>query len=86
MCVFSVEALAAGFSLQPTVNIQKVTCPLEEGLQEFGVEYLPTDLKKQDGFKRSVQLAREMGIYRQDYCGCEYSQRQKAGGRREEKK
>jgi predicted adenine nucleotide alpha hydrolase (AANH) superfamily ATPase len=41
--------------------------------EEFGVEYLPTDLKKQDGFKRSVQLSKQYGIYRQDYCGCEYS-------------
>jgi predicted adenine nucleotide alpha hydrolase (AANH) superfamily ATPase len=40
---------------------------------EFGIEYVPTDLKKQDGFKRSVKLSKQYGIYRQDYCGCEYS-------------
>ena len=47
-----------------------------EAGEEFGVEYLPTDLKKQDGFKRSVQMTKQYGIYRQDYCGCEYSKRQ----------
>jgi predicted adenine nucleotide alpha hydrolase (AANH) superfamily ATPase len=43
--------------------------------EEFGVEYLPTDLKKKDGFKRSVELSRVHGLYRQNYCGCEYSKR-----------
>lgn len=33
------------------------------------------DFKKQDGFNRSVQLSKELGLYRQDYCGCEFSLR-----------
>lgn len=34
------------------------------------------DFKKQDGFKRSVELARELALYRQPYCGCEFSRRE----------
>jgi predicted adenine nucleotide alpha hydrolase (AANH) superfamily ATPase len=41
--------------------------------EKVGLEYLHTDFKKQDGFKRSVELSRQMGLYRQNYCGCQYS-------------
>lgn len=37
--------------------------------------FLPVDFKKRDGFRRSVTLAKECGLYRQDYCGCEFSRR-----------
>lgn len=42
---------------------------------EFSVEYLDSDFKKQNGFLRSVTLAKELGIYRQDFCGCSFSHR-----------
>jgi len=42
---------------------------------EYGVEFLDMDFKKQAGFQRSVQLSREYGLYRQDYCGCGFSKR-----------
>lgn len=48
----------------------------ETGLEmerEFGVKWLPSDFKKRDGYKRSIELSREYGLYRQDYCGCLYS-------------
>jgi len=38
-----------------------------------GVKYVPFDFKKKDGFRKSVALSRELGLYRQDYCGCEIS-------------
>jgi predicted adenine nucleotide alpha hydrolase (AANH) superfamily ATPase len=41
------------------------------------VEYLPTNFKKQDGFKRSVELSKHQGLYRQDYCGCRFSLKEK---------
>lgn len=40
-----------------------------------GVEFLDIDFRKKAGFQRSVQLSREYGLYRQSYCGCEYSKR-----------
>ena len=42
---------------------------------EFGVKHLPSDFKKQNGYLRSLQLSEEYGLYRQDYCGCEFSAR-----------
>ena len=41
--------------------------------KEFGVNWLPSDFKKREGYKRTTQLAREYGLYRQEYCGCLFS-------------
>ena len=40
---------------------------------QYGVEYLAGNYKKQDGYRRSIELSREYGLYRQDYCGCGFS-------------
>lgn len=40
---------------------------------ECGVEYLFSDFKKHEGYKRSIELSREYDLYRQNYCGCVYS-------------
>lgn len=41
----------------------------------YQVAWLPGDFKKKNGFKRSIELSAEYGLYRQDYCGCAYSKR-----------
>ena len=47
---------------------------LGEHLQDkYGVKFLHADFKKQNGFLRSIEICKELGIYRQDYCGCEFS-------------
>jgi len=40
---------------------------------EYGVSYLYSDFKKKNGYKRSIELSEQYGLYRQDYCGCIYS-------------
>ncbi|MEO0079228.1 MAG: epoxyqueuosine reductase QueH [candidate division WOR-3 bacterium] len=40
-----------------------------------GIEFLEEDWKKRDGFRHSVELSRKLGLYRQNYCGCEFSMR-----------
>lgn len=41
----------------------------------YGVKYLPSDFKKRGGYYESVALSKQYGLYRQNYCGCVYSQR-----------
>lgn len=41
--------------------------------KEIGVKFLVSNFKKQNGYKRSVELAKENNIYRQNYCGCEFA-------------
>lgn len=45
--------------------------------EEYGVPYLLSDFKKKNGYKRSIELSREYDLYRQDYCGCEFSMNQR---------
>lgn len=40
---------------------------------ESGLRFLPSDFKKKDGYLRSIRLSQQFGLYRQDYCGCEFS-------------
>jgi predicted adenine nucleotide alpha hydrolase (AANH) superfamily ATPase len=49
------------------------------------VSYVSFDFKKKDGFRKSVILSKQLGLYRQNYCGCELSQRRRDGGRHSER-
>ena len=44
---------------------------------QYGIPFLPSDFKKKNGYKRSTELSREYGMYRQDYCGCVFSMRER---------
>lgn len=73
-------------SISPMKNALLLNQLGEEIGREFGVAHLPSDFKKKDGYKRSVQLSKEYDLYRQDYCGCAFSkaQRQREKEEREE--
>ena len=47
--------------------------------RRHGVAFLEADFKKKDGFRKSVALSKDLHLYRQDYCGCLYSRRDKKG-------
>ena len=40
---------------------------------KYNIKYLLSDFKKEDGYKRSIELSKKYDLYRQDYCGCLYS-------------
>lgn len=60
-------------SISPLKSASKLNEIGEKLAVEYGVFYLPSDFKKREGYKRSVQLSAEYGLYRQGYCGCVYS-------------
>ena len=64
-------------SISPMKNAPLLNQLGEEIGREFGVAHLPSDFKKKDGYKRSVQLSKEYDLYRQDYCGCAFSKAQR---------
>lgn len=67
------DFFATTLTISPLKNAQKINeigCALGE---EYGVLWLPSDFKKKNGYKRSVELSAEYGLYRQDYCGCAFS-------------
>ena len=60
-------------SISPLKNSQKINEIGIEAAEKFGVKWLPSDFKKKEGYKRSIELSREYNLYRQNYCGCVYS-------------
>ena len=75
-------------SISPLKNAKALNEIGEELGRQYGVAHLPADFKKKEGYKRSILLSREYGLYRQDYCGCVYSrlerERQKQQGKKGE--
>ncbi len=62
-------------SVSPHKN-SKMINEIGYSLQEkYNIPYLYSDFKKKEGYKRSIVLSKEYNLYRQDYCGCEYSLR-----------
>ncbi len=43
---------------------------------EYGIAHLPSDFKKRNGYKQSIELSKEYDLYRQNFCGCVFSKRQ----------
>lgn len=60
-------------SISPMKNAEKLNEIGNKVGAEYGVSYLQSDFKKKNGYKRSIELSKEYGLYRQDYCGCEFS-------------
>jgi predicted adenine nucleotide alpha hydrolase (AANH) superfamily ATPase len=64
------------FTTTLTVSPHKSAAVINRVGEEIGGEkFLTRDFKKQEGFKRAMALAKKWALYRQDYCGCPYSQR-----------
>ncbi len=70
-------------SISPLKNAAKLNEIGGRLSAEYGVPYLYSDFKKKNGYRRSVELSAEHGLYRQDFCGCVYS-RQEAEQRKKE--
>ncbi len=62
-------------SISPYKNALKLNEIAEELSEIYSVKNLPSDFKKKEGYKRSIQLSKEYDLYRQDYCGCIFSKR-----------
>ncbi|MDO4262480.1 MAG: epoxyqueuosine reductase QueH [Eubacteriales bacterium] len=71
------DYFATTLSISPMKNAEKLNEIGEELGALLGVRWLPNDFKKKNGYKRSTELSREHGLYRQDYCGCVFSYRER---------
>ncbi|MBU5488344.1 epoxyqueuosine reductase QueH [Clostridium sp. MSJ-8] len=64
-------------SISPYKNAKKLN---EIGInlsQEYNIQYLFSDFKKKNGYKRSIELSKQYNLYRQDYCGCVFSKQER---------
>lgn len=72
------DYFATTLTISPLKNAAKINEIGERLAKEYGVKWLPSDFKKKNGYKRSVELSAEYGLYRQDYCGCAFSKAERA--------
>ena len=64
------DFFATTLTVSPHKNAPRINALGERLGAEQGVAWLPGDFKKRDGYRRSVALSREYGLYRQAWCGC----------------
>ena len=74
------EYFSTTLSISPYKNsdwINEIGVDLEKEIRKQGKDltFLFSDFKKKNGYKRSIELSEEYGLYRQDYCGCVFSKR-----------
>lgn len=62
-------------TISPLKNVALLNEIGEKIASEEGIRFLPSDFKKKNGYKHSVELSAKYGLYRQDYCGCVFSKR-----------
>ena len=62
-------------SISPLKSAEKLNETGEQAEAVYGVKHLPSDFKKKNGYKRSLELSKEHNLYRQNYCGCVFSVR-----------
>lgn len=67
------DIFSTTLTVSPHKNSKLIFSLADEIADSVGVRFLPRDFKKHDGFLRSCELSRQLGIYRQGFCGCEYS-------------
>ncbi|MBQ7109008.1 MAG: epoxyqueuosine reductase QueH [Clostridia bacterium] len=60
-------------SVSPLKNAALLNNIGESLSKKYNIKYLPSDFKKREGYKRSIELSKEYNLYRQNYCGCIYS-------------
>ena len=67
------EYFCSTLTISPLKNAEKLNEIGETLTEIYPVKHLPSDFKKRNGYKRSIELSREYGLYRQNYCGCAFS-------------
>ena len=77
------DYFTTSLTISPMKNAARLNEIGEALGEKYGVPFLPSDFKKKNGYKRSIELSQKFGLYRQNYCGCVYSRRD--AGRREDR-
>ena len=76
---YGFEAFATTLTLSPLKNAEWLNGIGAAAQEKTGVRYLYSDFKKQGGYLRSIELSKQFDLYRQNYCGCSFSKKGRAG-------
>ena len=69
------EYVCTTLTISPLKSAENLNRIGEETATRYGVKWLPSDFKKKNGYKRSIELSNEYNLFRQNYCGCVFSKR-----------
>ena len=75
------DYFATTLTISPLKNAEKINEIGQQLASEYGVDWLPSDFKKKNGYKRSIELSAEYELYRHDYCGCAFSKAERERGK-----
>lgn len=67
------DIVTTTLSISPHKNAEFINLTGENLEKKYKIKYLHADFKKENGFLRSTQIAKQVNMYRQNYCGCEFS-------------
>lgn len=70
-----IKNLTTSIVISPHKNFQKISEIGMKVAKLYGINYLAIDFKKKDGFLKTNQISKNLGLYRQNYCGCKFSMR-----------
>lgn len=69
----AIENMTTSIVISPHKNFELISKLGKTMSEKYGINYLDIDFKKKDGFLKSNTIAKELGLYRQNYCGCQFS-------------
>lgn len=72
-CNNNINEFTTSIAISPHKNYTKLTETGKKIAVKYGLKYLSTDFRKKDGFLKTNKISRELHLYRQNYCGCEFS-------------
>lgn len=70
-----IEEFTTSMVISPHKNYEKLTQIGEVIAKEFGLKYLSTNFRKQDGFLKTNNISKSLNLYRQNYCGCKFAKK-----------
>ena len=68
-----IDSFTTSIVISPHKDFKKLTEIGENIAKEYDLKYLAVDFKKKDGFLKTNKIANSLNLYRQNYCGCEFS-------------
>lgn len=71
----SLKTFTTTLVISPHKDFEKITKLGENIAEEYGIKYLGINFKKQDGFLKTNNISKELNLYRQNYCGCEFAKK-----------
>jgi hypothetical protein len=69
----NINLITTTLTISPYKNTEIINKIGQEIAKQYNIRFLSENFKKQDGFKKSIELSKRYALYRQNYCGCEFS-------------